>query len=115
LWTHAKAIKALPYLRAIVRSVREAWLAWQRARLQLRRLDARPGRADRHALILRANADGDAVRAQEELREALHELNALDIVCLDAVQGSALIPFDHGNDLAWFVFDLFVGEPACEH
>jgi len=107
LWTYAEANKALPYIRAVVDSVREHWLEWQRARLQLKRLDARPGRPDRHALILRENADRDAERAHDELREALQELNALDIVCLDAVQGLALIPFDHGNDLAWFVFDLF--------
>jgi hypothetical protein len=56
LWTHAEAVKVVPYLRSIVRSLREHWLEWQRVSLQVRRLDSRPGRPDRQALILRAEA-----------------------------------------------------------
>jgi hypothetical protein len=107
LWTYAEAVKALPYLRSIVQSVRENWLELQRVRLQIRRMDARPGRPDRRALILRAEAAREAERAEEKLEETLNELLALSISCLNAAKGLALIPFRQGDDLAWYVFDLF--------
>jgi hypothetical protein len=107
LWTYAEAVKAVPYLRCIVGSLREHWLDAQRVRLQVRRLNARPGRPDRQALILRAEAGQDAELAKDRLNEVLRELEALGIHALDAAKGLALIPFRQGNDLAWFVFDLF--------
>ena len=107
LWTHAEAVKALPYLRSIVRSLREHWLHLLRVWLQVRRLDARPGRPDRQALILRAEAAREAERAADHFHEALRELEALDVYCLDPAKGLALIPFRQGDELAWFVFDLF--------
>jgi hypothetical protein len=70
-------------------------------------MDARPGRPDRQALILRAEAAGEVERTENNLDETLHELIALDVYCLDPVQGLALIPFDQGDELAWFIFDLF--------
>ncbi len=76
-WKYTEAVKALPYLRSIVRSLREHWLEAQRGRLQLRRLDARPGRPDRQALILRAEASRNAELAQIHFNEALRELQAL--------------------------------------
>ena len=107
LWTYTEAVKALPYLRALVRSLREHWLHLQRARLQAQRLDARPGRPDRQALILRAEAAREAELAEDSFHEALGELKALDVHLLDPACGLALIPFRRGDDLAWFVFDLF--------
>src|SRR6266851_3525306 len=107
LWTYAEAMKAVPYLRSIVRSLREHWLESRRVRLQLRRLDARPGRPDRQTLILRAKADREAELAEDRFNEALCELEALDIYCRDPAKGLALIPFRQGDDLAWFIFDQF--------
>ena len=107
LWPHAEAVKALPYLRSIVASLREHWLAWHRAGLQVQRLDSRPGRPERHALIARAEAAREADQAEDHFNEALRELEALDIYCLDPAGGVALIPFHQGEDPAWFVFDLF--------
>jgi hypothetical protein len=106
LWTYAEAVNVLPYLRSVVWSLREHWLEARQARLQVRRID-RPGRPDRHALILRAEAGRAAELAEERFGEALDELKVLDVTCLDPAQGLALIPFRHGDDLAWFVFDLF--------
>ncbi len=106
-WTYQQAMNVVPYLCGVVGSLREQWLELRRARLEVRRLDARLGRSDRHALILRAEAAGQVDRAQHEFRETLHELNALDIVCLDPLRGSALIPFVLGDEQAWYVFDLF--------
>ena len=107
LWTYAEAVKARPYLCSIVRSLREHWLESQRMRLQMRRLDARPGRPDRQALILRAEAAREAERAADHFNEALRDLEAIDVYCLDPARGLALIPFREGDELAWFVFDLF--------
>jgi len=107
LWTYAEAVNALPYLRAIVRSLREHWLHRRRVRLQVQRLDARPGRPDRTALILRAEAAREGELDDGPFQEALRELEALDVYCLDPAKGLALIPFRQGDELAWFVFDLF--------
>ena len=82
LWTHAEAVKALPYLRVLVRSLREHWLHLQRVRLEVRRLDARPGRPDRQALSLRADAAREAALAEDAFHETLAELEALDVHCL---------------------------------
>src|SRR2546429_5240235 len=92
LWTYAEAVKARPYLRSIVRSLREHWLESQRMRLQMRRLDARLGRPDRQALILRAEAARGAERATDQFHEAPHEMEALDGYCLDPAKGLALHP-----------------------
>jgi hypothetical protein len=107
LWTQAEAGKALPYLRSIVRSLREHWLEWRRVGLQVRRLDARPARPDRQALILRAQAAREADLAECHFNDTLDELEALSVYCLDPAGGVALLPFRQGDGLAWFVFDLF--------
>jgi len=107
LWTYVQAVNALLYLRSIVGSLREHCLESQRARLQLGRLDARPGRPDRQALLLQAEALREAELAEERFEDSLNELMALNVYCLDPVRGLALIPFQEGDELAWFVFDLF--------
>lgn len=108
MWTHAETSKAVPYLRSVVGSLREHWLEWQRLELQVRRLDTAPGRADRQALIARAEAARDAGLAEDRFNDALSELEAIDVHSLDPVQGLALIPFRKGENLAWFIFGLFV-------
>jgi hypothetical protein len=107
LWTHEAALKLIPYLRSVVRSLREHWLHIQSVRRQIQRLDARPGRPNRQSLVLRAAALRDLDQADSELGETLDELNELDVYCLDPALGLALIPFGKGDDLAWYVFDLY--------
>jgi hypothetical protein len=107
LWDYAAALKAVSYFRAVVRSLREHWLETQRARRQIEWLDARPGRPDRQTLIRRAEAARDVEQARGDFAETLAELKLLDVYCLDPAQGLALIPFRRGDDLAWFIFDLF--------
>src|SRR5262249_46854432 len=101
------AVGAIPYFRALVRSLREHWLGMRQAHLQLRRLDARGVRPDRRALILREEASREAALAEERVVETLHELLALDGFCSAPVKGLVLIPCQEGDQLAWFVFDLF--------
>jgi len=107
LWTYVEAVNALPYLRAVMRSLRERWLELQQARLQARRLDARPGRPDRQTLIVRQEVSEEVERAQEQWQEVVGELTALDVYIDDLAGGLALIPFAQGDVLAWYVFDLF--------
>jgi hypothetical protein len=107
LWTYEAALRAVPYLRAVLRSLREHWLHVQSARRQIRRLDARPGRPDRQTLIRRAATVQQLGQADIELEETFDELRAVDVYCLDPAKGLALIPFGNGDELAWYVFDLF--------
>ena len=69
LWTYAEATKATPYLRCIVRSLRERGIELQQARLTLQRIDARQIRSDRQALIQREEARRDAELAEEQFGE----------------------------------------------
>jgi hypothetical protein len=107
LWTYEAALSAVPYLRAVVRSLREHWLHVQSVRRQIQRLDSRPGRPDRQTLIRRAVAVKELDQADIELEETFDELKAIDVSCLDPAQGLALIPFGKGDESAWYVFDLF--------
>jgi hypothetical protein len=107
LWTYEAALSAVPYLRAVVRSLREHWLHVQSVRRQIQRLDSRPGRPDRQTLIWRAAAVKELDQADMRLGESFDELKAIDVYCLDPAQGLALIPFGKGDELAWYVFDLF--------
>jgi hypothetical protein len=107
LWTYDAALRAVPYLRAVVRSLREHWLHVQSVRRQIQRLDSRPGRPDRQILLRRAVAVKELEQADIEFDETLNELKAIDVYCLDPVQGLAMIPFGKGEELAWFLFDLF--------
>jgi hypothetical protein len=107
LWTYAEAQKVVPYLRSIVGSLRDNWLDIAQARRQMQLLDARPGRPDRRSLILKEECNREIIRAEAKLEESLGEMNLLSAYCLDPTGGLALIPFRHGSELAWFVFDLF--------
>src|SRR5882672_1924618 len=83
LWTYPEAQKVVPYLRTVVRSLRDNWLEIAQARRQMRRLDAKPGRPDRHSLILKEEATHDVARAEAKLEETLGEMSALSAYCLD--------------------------------
>jgi hypothetical protein len=107
LWTYEAALSAVPYLRAVVRSLREHWLHVQSVRRQIQRLDSRPGRPDRQALTGASAAVGELDQAVIRLEETFVELKAIDVYCIDPVNGLAMIPFGKGDELAWYVFDLF--------
>jgi len=107
VWTQAQAQKALPLITAVVRSLREDRLEAQARHLRADRLAMRPGRPDRDAMIAHAEAVREAQESIGRFEAGLRELFELNIYCLDPVAGLALIPFAHGEQLAWFVFDLF--------
>jgi hypothetical protein len=111
LWSHPQAVKALPYVSSIVRSLRESRLEAQRLHFLGNRLANRSGRPTRSSIIAHADAIRDADKAETDFQTALDELQAIDIYCLDPIRGQALIPFAEGDQLAWFVYDLFDAEP----
>ncbi|HZT83146.1 MAG TPA: DUF2203 family protein [Gemmataceae bacterium] len=110
-WDYDHARAAVPYLTSILRSLRELYLEAAFHSREASRLADRPGRPDRHALIAREEALQAAAEARRRFDEALTEMEALDVFCLDPVKGQALIPFVHDNELAWYVLDLFDKEP----
>ncbi len=107
VFTHSRAMATLPYLTHIVRSVRERALELRQLRRQVQLLDARPGQPTRDTLIALEEARTASDRVRAEYEEALLELRSLDILCQDPIRGEVLLPFPHGKQLAWFIFDLF--------
>lgn len=107
VWTLPQAQRALPYVTAVMRSLREHWLDSQRHRLQDRRLAAKPGRPDRDRILAQQAAAREAGLAKERFNEAYQELQAIEVYCLDPVQGLAALPFVQDDRLAWLLFDLF--------
>src|SRR5438045_9796152 len=73
LWTHARALAAVPYVAPVLRSLREHWLEMRAHRLQAKRLATRPGRPDRTAMIAQQDAQHDAGKAAAAYAEALKE------------------------------------------
>jgi hypothetical protein len=107
VWTFGQAQAAIPYIASVVRSIREHALEALSQAQQARRLRDRPGRPNRAALIAQHEAEQAARDADDAFQDAVQELQQLDIYCLDPVQGQALIPFVHDEQLAWYVFDLY--------
>jgi hypothetical protein len=58
-------------------------------------------------LIRRAAAITELEHADIKLEETITELEAIGVYSLDPAQGLALIPFRQGDELAWYVFDVF--------
>ena len=106
LWTYAQAKAAVPYIASVGRSLREHTLETQKQQAHLEKLTALSGRPTRDTLIATEEARKALTRAQDEHDNAAAELGALDIMPLDPVQGTALVPFVHDDQLAWYVFDL---------
>jgi hypothetical protein len=111
LWTFEDAQAAVPYLSSVVRSIREHHLAILGKRRELQAIADRPGRPDRKVLIEEQEGRRELQRSEQEYQDALEELAELDVQPLDAGQGTALVPFVHDEQLAWYVFDLFDSQP----
>jgi hypothetical protein len=111
VWSLAQARAALPYVGAVLRSLREHRVEAQAQQSRAEKLARRPGRPDRSSIIALEEAKAAAAKAQDGFETALHELHSLDIYCLDPNQGLALIPFVRDKQLAWYVYDLFDADP----
>jgi hypothetical protein len=111
VWTYEQAQTAVPYISSILRSLREHALDALQHYHRAKRLANRPGRPDRATIIAQQEAEKDAHRADDRFRGALDELQEMDVYTLDPIQGQALIPFVHNDQLAWYIFDLFDAQP----
>lgn len=111
VWTYDQAKAAVPYISSILRSLREHALEALQYYHRAKRLADAPGRPNRSAIIAHQEAERDAHRADDRFRDALNELQDMDIYTLDPVQGQSLIPFVHNDQLAWYIFDLFDAQP----
>src|SRR5262249_47400945 len=107
VWTYEQAKKAVPYITAVMRSLRDQRIEAQNRDRLSRRLADRPGRPDRAALLAQAEAARLAREAGDRFEDSMEELVALDVFCIDPIAGQAVIPFLHAKKLAWFVYDLF--------
>jgi hypothetical protein len=107
LWTLGEARAAAPYIASVARSIREYALEARNQRRLLKSFAEKPGRPDRAALIAQEDASRQLARAEDQLREAMQELDELDICCLDPIGGQVLVPFVQDEQLAWYIFDLF--------
>lgn len=110
-WTYPEAMKALPYVESILRSIREHTLAANQCDAQVKRLANKPGRPSRSELIELQNLQRDAEEARDSYRADLEELLELGVGCLEPVQGEALFPFIYDDQVAWFIHSLFDGPP----
>lgn len=111
IWSYEEAKGVAPYVISILRSLREARLEAQQQHRIAKRIALQPGRPDRKAIVTREDALNAARKADDRFHEFLDELHKLDVYCLDAVQGLALVPFAKDNQLAWWICDLFDSEP----
>lgn len=111
VWTYEQARSLVPYLTSILDSMREARLEAQAHAGRVKKLEARPGRADRTLLLDLESEKTKSREAEERFHKAQEELQQLDVYCVHPVQGLALIPFVNEDQLAWFIFDRFDTEP----
>jgi Uncharacterized conserved protein (DUF2203) len=111
LWTYAQAQTACPYIRAVVGSLREHAVEVLTLQRQVKHMADSPGRPDRTALIAFQEAEHQLQSARDRFEQTADELDTLNLYSLDPVQGQALIPFVHDEQLAWYIFDLFDNKP----
>ncbi len=111
VWTYAQARAVLPYVAAIMGSLREYRLDFLRHRLAAKRLAAKPGRPRRDTLLDLEEAARAEGRADAEYQKTLAELNSLGIRCLDSVAGLAIFTVYENGYLREYVYDLFDSQP----
>src|SRR5205823_10351774 len=80
-------------------------------RRELQALAGQSGRPDRKTLIAEQEIRRALHHTESEYQHALDELETLDVQPLDPSQGTALVPFVHDDQLAWYIFDLFDTQP----
>jgi hypothetical protein len=111
LWTFEKAQAAVPYLCSVARSLREHYLEILAKRREVQGFTERHGQPDRKALIEEQEARRDLEKAEQDYQHALEELGELNVQPLDPGEGTALVPFVQGDQLAWYVFDPSDSQP----
>jgi len=107
VWTLEQARSLVPYLTSIIDSMREARLENLAHTSRVAKLEARHGRPKRDEILAIADEKAKAQETEDRYKKAQEELQQLDVYCINAIQGLALIPFVNEDQLAWFIFDRF--------
>lgn len=107
LWTYAEALKSLPYVRVVLRSIREHALTTNLRRRELQRLQARVGRPTHRDYLRENQLREEAQQSFADFVEDAEELEQFGVACVDALQGEAAFPFAYNNQIAWFHHALF--------
>jgi hypothetical protein len=108
IWTLEQARKAIPYIHALMASLREHRLEELSNHLRCQGFFRS---ADQQLQQDSENARSAAQLAEKAFQEDFDELQALSIYPLNAIQGVALLPFIREHHLAWLIFDLFDEDP----
>lgn len=111
LWTLDKARKACPFIASVMVSLREHRLEALQQRRQAERLQARPGPLDPLARSAYCTAIRRAEEGEQRFKAAAGELNALDIFCVDAIAGLAVMPAGPEDQITWLLYDHFAEDP----
>ncbi len=111
VWTLEQARSLVPYLTSIIDSMREARLENLAHATRAAKLEARHGRPNRDQILALADEKAKVQETEDRYKKAQEELQQLDVYCINAVQGLALIPFVNEDQLAWFIFDRFDADP----
>ena len=90
LWAYPDAIKAVPYIRSLVQSLREWWLELRQAQENVDRTKARPGRPNRDTLILLEESQRDVDRKEAGLEEIVTDMMTLSAYSVDPGAGLAV-------------------------
>src|SRR2546423_3117000 len=83
LWDWSEVVKAVPYLRSVIGSLREHWLEVLNAERHLSRLAQHKAPVGRRHLIEEQAGREERHRAQTKFEDALAELNRIDVFLLD--------------------------------
>lgn len=108
LWNYPDAVRATPYVRSVLKSIRTHYLDSLRHRLAINRLSEQ--KANRENLIALDDARKELDRSEDAFKESHRDLRKIDIFLLDPLEGFALIPFQRDEELAWMVFEQFDSE-----
>lgn len=107
VWSYNQAVKALPYLLEVLRSLRENFLLMRFAQHRSVKIDQRVGRPDRSAFIAKQEALIDTDLATSKYAQDVAELESMGIFVVSPANGIIAIPFIEEEQLAWFILDLF--------
>lgn len=96
-WKIEAVQKAIPLVRKVMLSLREAAISSNQARNKIRQI-RRSGRHAKCDLIELRNWEQEAARSGKAVEEILNELTAIGAVCYDPIRCIVYFPFrDKGN------------------
>ncbi len=107
VWSYDQAIKALPYLLEVIRSLRENYLAMQFANHRLSKIGQRLGRPDRSVFIAKQEAQLDSETSSSKYNQDVAELESMGMFVASPANGVVAIPFIEEEQLAWFILELY--------